>query len=191
MTNIKIPVEISARHLHLSKKDFEKLFGKEENLKSIKKLSQLGEFASNKLVTLLNGSKKIENVRILGPFREKSQVEISATDAYTLGLKPLPKIKISGDLKNTTKISILGKKGKINLPCIISKRHIHVSEEQAKKLSIKNNQRLAVKIQGEREITFNNIIARVSKNYNLALHLDTDEGNSAGIFKKTFGELIR
>ena len=188
---MKIPVEISARHVHLSEKDFEKLFGKNDKLIPAKNLSQPGEFASDKFVDLINENKKIENVRILGPFRKQSQAEISMTDAYGLRLNPLPKIKVSGDLADTTNILIKGKKSSVKIPCIIAQRHIHLSEIEAKKLKIKNNQKISIKIKGIREITFHNIIARISEKYKLSVHLDTDEGNSAGIFGKMFGEISK
>lgn len=187
----KIPVEISARHIHLSQADFEKLFGKGKNLIPIKKLSQPEEFASKETVTITNRNNKIENVRILGPFRKSSQAEISFTDAYNLRLFPIPKIKVSGDVANTGKILIKGKKSSIKIPCIIAQRHLHVSPEEAKKLRLKNNQKISIKTKGTRETTFHNIAVRVSEKYRLALHLDTDEGNSAGITGKTFGEMIK
>jgi len=187
---MKIPVEISARHIHFSQADFEKLFGKNKNLTPIKKLSQLGEFASEEKLTLINSDKKIENVRVLGPFRKNSQVEISLTDAYNLKLNPLPKIKVSGDIANTTKILVKSPKSSIKIPCIIAQRHLHCSVSESKKLKLKNNQKVSVKIRGTRRITFHEIIVRVSENYRLALHLDTDEGNSASVIGKTFGEIV-
>ncbi len=188
---MKIPIEISARHIHLSEKDFEKLFGKNKNLTPIKRLSQPGEFASEEKITFINSERKIENVRILGPFRKDSQAEISLTDAHNLKLNPLPKIKISGDLANTTKISIQGPNSSIKIHCIIAKRHLHCSTKDAKKMKLKNNQNISIKINGPREITFHDIITRVSENYKLSLHLDTDEGNSAGIAENTFGEIVK
>ncbi|MDD5012328.1 MAG: phosphate propanoyltransferase [Candidatus Nanoarchaeia archaeon] len=187
----KIPIEISARHIHLSEKDFEKLFGKNKTLTPMKKLSQIGEFASEEKVTLINSGRKIENVRILGPFRKNSQAEISLTDAYNLKLNPLPKIKVSGDLANTTNILVKGPKSSVKIPCIIAKRHLHCSIEEAGKLKLKNNQKVSVKISGERETIFQEIIVRTNENFRLSLHLDTDEGNAAGITGRTFGELIK
>ena len=187
---MKIPIEISARHIHLSEKDFERLFGKNKSLKEIKKLSQPGEFASEQKVMLINSDKKIENVRVLGPFRENSQVEIAITDAYALKLNPLPKIRISGDVTNTREILVKGPISSIKIPCIIAQRHLHISVEEAKKLNLINNQKISVKVKGIRETTFHNIITRVSEDYRLSLHLDTDEGNSAGIMEKTSGEII-
>jgi len=187
---INIPVEVSARHIHLTEKDFEKLFGKNERLNPIKKLSQEEEFASDKTVELINKDKKITKVRILGPFRKNSQVEISLTDAYNLKLNPLPKIKVSGDLANTTKVLVKGKKSSIQIPCIIAKRHLHISIKEAKQLKLKNNQNVSIKIEGTRGLIFDNVIVRTSEKYNLALHLDTDEGNSAGIFKTAKGNIV-
>jgi len=188
---MKTLVEISARHIHLSEKDFERLFGKEKSLKEIKKLSQIGEFASQEKVILIGKDREIDNVRILGPFRKSSQAEISLTDAYSLKLNPLPKIKVSGDLVNTTNILIRGPKSSIKIPCIIALRHLHCSKIEARKLGLKNNQRISVKVKGIREITFHNVVVRVAENFRLSLHLDTDEGNAAGIIGGTFGEIIR
>ena len=187
---MKIPVEISARHIHLSEKDFEKLFGKNKTPVPIKQLSQPGEFASEEKVTLMKGDKKIGNVRVLGPFRKNSQAEISLTDAYNLKLNPLPKIKISGDISDTIKILVKEQNLSIKIPCIIAQRHLHCSANEAEKLGLKNNQKISVKIKGIRETTFHNIVVRVSEQYRLSLHLDTDEGNSAGISKKMFGEIV-
>ncbi|NMB66775.1 hypothetical protein GYA25_01810 [Candidatus Woesearchaeota archaeon] len=188
--NKKVLVEVSSRHLHISKEDFEILFGRNEILKKVKDLSQPGEFGSDKFVTIYNKGKEIKNVRVVGPFRENSQLEISLTDAYYLNLKPLPKLKLSGDLEGTTRVEVIGKKRSKKIPCIITKRHFHISEEQAKKLNLKNNEKISIKIKGKRGLIFKEVIVRTSKNYKSAVHLDTDEGNSAGIFGKTFGELI-
>jgi propanediol utilization protein len=190
MKSIKVPIEISSRHIHLSKEDFIELFGEDEKLVPIKKLSQPEEFASDKFVTLINNQKKIENVRVVGPFRKNSQIEISLTDAYNLKLNPFPKIRLSGNIKGTIKMSVQGKKGIKKIPCIIAKRHLHISEEEAKKINLKNNQKVKIEITGERGVIFDEVITRILKDYKLAVHLDSDEGNSAGIFKKTFGRLI-
>lgn len=188
---MKIPIEISARHVHLSKKDFERLFGKGKNLTFLKGLSQPGEFASEEKITLLHEKRKIEGVRILGPFRKESQAEISLTDAYGLKLSPLPKIKVSGDLENASQILVKGPHASVKIPCIIAKRHLHLAENEAEKMGLKNNQKVSIKIEGTRGVIFDEIIVRVSEKYKTALHLDTDEGNSAGISRNTFGEIIK
>jgi putative phosphotransacetylase len=188
--NKKILVEVSARHLHLSQKDFEQLCGKGKILTPIKKLSQPGEFASKEIIELVNEKEKL-NARILGPLRKESQAEISLTDAYKLKLNPLPKMRVSGDLNSTTKIMIKGPKGSIKVPVILAQRHLHCSEKQAKKLKLKNNQKISIKVGKEREITFHNVAVRISNKYDLSLHLDTDEGNAAGINGKTYGKIIK
>lgn len=188
---MKIPVEVSAKHIHLSKKDFERLFGKENPITPIKKLSQEGEFSAEEKISLTNKDRKIDNVRVLGPFRKKSQIEIALTDAYSLKLKPLPKIKVSGDLTNTTKILVHGPKGQLKIPCIIAKRHLHCSEEEAKKMKIKNNQIIKIKISGNRGLIFNEVVVRTNPKYCASVHLDTDEGNAAGILGKTLGEIVK
>jgi len=187
---MKIPIEISARHIHLSQKDFEKLFGKSAELHPIKSLSQEGEFASKEVLEIINGKEKF-NVRIIGPFRKSSQAEISLTDAIKLELNPLPKVKVSGDLDGTIKVLIRNKNNSIKIPCIIAQRHLHCSEIEAKKLKLKNNQIVKIKILGKRGLIFDNVIVRVNPKFSLSVHLDTDEGNSAGITGKMFGELVK
>jgi propanediol utilization protein len=187
---MKVPIEISARHVHLSKKDFEKLFGKEKKLESIKNLSQSGEFASKNKVDIINKGKRL-NARIVGPFRKNSQAEISLTDAYNLILNPLPKVRISGDLKGTTQILIKGSKGQTKIPIIIAQRHLHCSEEDAKKLKLKNNQIIKIRISGKRGLIFDNVVVRIKENFKTSVHLDTDEANAAGISGKVFGEIIK
>ena len=186
---MRIPIEVSARHVHLSKKDLEKLFGKNYKLKVLKKLSQPGQFASKETVTLINQNNKIENVRILGPTRKNSQVEISITDAIKLKIKPV--IKLSGNLFNTPKISVKTKKGTVKINAIVAKRHLHISEIQAKKLKLKNHQEIKIKTKGKRELIFEKIIVRVDKNFDLAFQIDTDEANAAGIYKKCFGKIVK
>jgi len=187
---MKIPIEVSARHIHLSEKDFEKLFGKSSKLHPIKNLSQEGEFASKEIVEIVNGKEKT-TARILGPFRKNSQAEIAITDAIKLKLNPLPSIKVSGDISGTIKVLIKNKNKSIKIPCIIAQRHLHCSENESKKLKLKNNQIVKIKISGKRGLIFDNVIVRTNPKFRLSVHLDTDEGNSAGVYGKTFGEIIR
>lgn len=186
---MKIPVEVSARHVHLSLEDLERLFGKEYSLRKVKDLSQSGEFASKEKVDLING-KKILSARVLGPPRGKTQVELSLTDARKLGILKIP-VVLSGKLNKAAFITIKGPKGKIKVrAAIIAQRHLHCSPLEAKKLGVKNNSRIKVRVAGTRSIIFENVIVRISEKYKLALHLDTDEGNAAGIIEKTWGKLI-
>lgn len=187
----KIPVEISARHVHLSQEHLEELFGKNYKLKKQRKLSQPRTFASEETVILINKDKEIKNVRILGPSRKETQVELSKTDCIELGIDA--PIRLSGDHKNTQGIKIKGPKGIIDLNqgVIIAQRHLHLSPEQAKELNLKEHQLVSIKILGERSVTFHNVIVRVDENYDCSFHLDTDEGNAAGINNGTFGEMVR
>ena len=187
---MKIPIEVSARHVHLTNGDLQKLFGKNYKLKIKKFLSQKGEFASKEKIELINGKEKL-TARVLGPCREKSQVEISITDAHRLNLKKIPQIRVSGDLENTSSIEINGPKGKTKINIIVAQRHLHISDAEAKKFKLKNNRIVRIKTKGKRAVIFENVIVRVNKNYKLALHLDTDEANSAGIIKNSYGNLIK
>lgn len=189
---IKVPIEISARHLHLTQKHVEKLFGKSHKLRPTKKLSQPDMFAARETITIVGPEGKFEDVRIVGPAREYSQVEISVTDAFHLGLKP--PVRLSGNIKGSEKITVRGPKGSVKLTegAIIAKRHLHCSSSQAKKYKLKHGQKLDLQINGDRKITFHNVIARVNHGYDWVIHLDTDEGNAGLINKKNkFGYLIK
>ncbi len=187
---MKIPVEISARHVHLSEKDLKKLFGKGPKLKPLKKISQPEQFAAKQEVEIINQNKKLK-ARIIGPVRKKSQCEISMTDAYNLKMKKIPPTRISGNLTGTPKITIKGPKGKTKIPIIIAKRHLHLTKEQAKKLKLKNKQKISIKTKGERSLIFNEVIVRAGEGNYLAFQIDTDEGNAAGIKGKSFGEIVK
>ncbi len=182
---MKIPIEVSNRHVHLSKEDLEKLFGLGYELKKLRELSQPGQFAAEERVKLIS-NKEINNVRILGPVREKTQVEISKSDARFLGLD-VP-VRDSGDLGNSAGIKLAGPNGEVDLKegAIISRRHLHISEEESKELGVSNGDVVSVEIENDRGIRFNNVLVRAGKGHKLALHLDSDEGNAAGI--DGFGE---
>lgn len=179
----KVPVEISARHVHLSKKDLEALFGIEYQLKEIRRLYQPSDFAAEESVDIKIGDKEIKGVRVVGPLREKTQIEISKTDAIMLGANP--PIRLSGDLDNSSPVVLIGPKGKLELKegLIIARRHIHCSPEEAKKSGLRHGQLVSVEIKGNRALSFHCVEVRVRDDYKLCLHLDTDEGNSAGINK--------
>jgi len=188
----KIPIEVSARHVHLRQKDLEKLFGKGYKLKILHPISQPGQFAAKEEVEIVNGNEKLK-ARIVGPCRKQSQIEISITDAHKLKMKKIPSIRVSGDLGNTSKIEIRGPKGKIKANIIIAQRHFHASEKEAKKFRVKNNQIVKIKIAGKRALIFENVIVRAGKEHSLAFQIDTDEANAAGISEKTktYGEIIK
>lgn len=187
---IKIPVEISARHIHLSQKDLEVLFGTGYQLTKKVNLTQLSDFACEETITIKSNSNVLENIRIVGPLREQTQVEISLTDAKKLQVNP--PIRLSGDLKNSCGVKLVGPAGQLELMegLIIAKNHIHCATEEAKRLKLKNGQEVSVKIFGERPITFHNVRVRIKDDYKLCLHLDTDEGNAAGINKVGEGFIL-
>lgn len=185
---MKILVETSARHIHLSKADAALLFGKRYKFTKLKPLSQPGEYASKQTLAVIGKKSQINNVRILIPFREKSQLELSATDCHKIGIRPV--VRLSGKTSGAPKVFVQGPKGSVKIPAIVSKRHLHLSTSDAKKLKIKNKQKLKVKIHTRRPVIFEKIIARIGDSYKTSLHLDTDEANAAGIRGKTFGEII-
>ncbi len=170
---MKIPVGVSARHLHLTKEDFVSLFGYEE-LTFLRDLTQPELFASNETVTIKGSKKEINNVRILGPFREYSQVEISKTDSYLLGVNP--KVRKSGDLEGTDFITVIGPKGEISVPVIIANRHIHITKEEADSLGIKDDDKAYIKINGEKSGIIE-VFYKVSNSAYKELHLDLDDAN--------------
>jgi putative phosphotransacetylase len=188
---IKIPVEVSARHIHISKDDLEFLFGSGFELEKEKSLTQGNDFAAKEKVNLIKGEERIEGVRILGPLREETQVEISRTDAYSLKMNP--PLRLSGDLEGSGSITIEGPVGRMDLGkgVIVAKRHLHCNPEDAKKLRVKNGDSISVKIEGERSLIFNKVIVRVDEKFSLSMHIDTDEGNAAGIEKEGFGTIVR
>ena len=177
----KVPVGISARHIHLTQEHVEKLFGKGYQLTKKKELMG-GQFASNEQCTIVGLKlRAIENVRILGPARKATQVEISKTDARKLGIN-VP-VRESGDIKGSAPIAIVGPKGAIycNEGCIIAARHIHMSPEDAKRFGVTDGQYVNVQVQGERGTTFNQVKIRVDDSFTLEMHIDTDEANASGI----------
>lgn len=188
----KIPIAVSARHVHLTRETFERLYGPGKELTIYTKLYQPGEFASAEVVTLVGPRlRAIQDVRILGPFREYNQVELSYTDGVVLGIDP--PVRRSGDLKGSEPIVIVGPAGSVHLTegAICANRHIHMSPSDAERLGVTNDEIVSVKISGIRALTFENVQVRVSDRYLLQMHLDTDDANAAGVRAGDFGELIK
>jgi putative phosphotransacetylase len=188
---IKIPIEVSARHIHLCKKDLEKLFGKNYDLTPQRWLSQKGQFAARETVTIKTKKGKIENIRLVGPLRSKTQVEISRTDAYSLKINP--PIRRSGDTGDSPGLEIISSYSRLRIKkgVIIAQRHLHTGLKEAKRLDIKDGQLVSIKVQGKRALVFNKVVVRVDSSFKPAIHIDTDEANAADISNKTYGELIR
>ncbi len=186
----KIIVETSARHVHLSQADLETLLGKGKELTVKKMLSQPGQFASNERVSLVGPKNTIHNVLILGPVRKNTQVEISLTDARTLGVTA--QIRESGDIEGTSGIKIIGPAGEIEIQkgVIAAKRHLHLDTATAKEMDLADKQIVSVKVDGERGLTFGEVVVRVSDQYAPAVHLDTDEANAAALSGEVFGEIL-
>lgn len=187
-SNILVPVGVSAHHVHLTEKDVEALFGPGYQLTKKKELMG-GQFASNEQVTIV-GSKlrAIENVRILGPVRSESQVEISATDAIKLGINA--PVRDSGDIKDSASIAVVGPKGAIYLKegCIVARRHIHMSPKDALDAGVKNLDLVSVCVENERALCFDEVLIRVDGSFTMEMHIDTDEANAAKI---STGDLVK
>jgi len=177
-----VPVGVSNRHIHLSGADLETLFGKGYELTPLKDLSQPGQYACKELLTIVGPSlRPIEKVRVLGPVRPASQVEISRTDSFVLKVKP--PVRESGDIAGSAPITIIGPKGIVTLKegCIIANRHIHMSELDGKNFGLKDGDYVTVDVKGERRTTFYDVQVRVSDKFRLEMHVDTDDANAAGI----------
>ncbi|EHL17563.1 hypothetical protein HMPREF9630_01575 [Peptoanaerobacter stomatis] len=187
--NYKIPIGVSNRHVHLCKKDLETLFGEGYELTKKSDLKQPGQFASNELVTIRGSKGEFENVRILGPIRNKTQVEISLTDSFRLGVKA--PIKESGKLEGTPGLEIIGPKGKISVDegTIVALRHIHMTPKEARLMNVKDGDFVDVEIFGQRRAIMSKVLVRVSDSYRLEMHLDTDEANSVSIKNGDFAVL--
>ena len=176
-----IPVGISNRHVHLSQEDLEKLFGEGHKLTHFKDLSQPGQYACEEKVDVTGPKGTIKGVRILGPVRKETQVEISVADGFSLGIKA--PIRDSGDLEGSPGVAIVGPKGEIilNKGVIIASRHIHMTEKDAEELNVKDKDVVNVLTEGIRRILFYNVLIRVNKNYSMEMHVDIEEGNAAGL----------
>jgi putative phosphotransacetylase len=188
--NIKVPVEVSARHCHLAKEDLEKLFGEGHELAKLKQLSQPSDFACQETVDIQVGSKKFEKVRIVGPLRGHTQIEISLTD--TVGSGIMPPVRISGNLQESAGVILQGPAGRVELKdgLIIAQRHLHCATDEAKKYKLKAGDVVSIRVEGERPVIFEKVAVRVKDDYKICLHLDTDEGNAAGINKIGEGIII-
>lgn len=184
-------VETSARHVHVSRRVLNILFGEGYELTHKKDLSQPGQFACEERVQVIGPKSSFPAVSILGPVRPETQVELSAGDARAIGVKA--PIRESGDLKGSAGCKIVGPKGEVELEdgVIIAKRHIHATPEDAEKYNLTDKQIVSVKIDTpERSLIFGDVVVRVSKNYALAMHIDTDESNAAGCTPGLMGEIL-
>ena len=188
----KFIVETSARHVHVTKETFEILFGAGKELTKKKDLSQPGQFACEERVTVVGPKRELANVSILGPCRKAAQVELSATDARSIGLGIA--IRESGDVAGTPGCKLVGPCGEVEIKegVIVAKRHIHMVPETAEKMGIKNKDIVWVKIETpERKAILGDVVVRVSENFADAMHIDTDESNAVGATPNLMGEIIK
>ena len=185
-------VEVSARHVHLNRKAVEILFGKDYSLTVRKNLSQTGQYVCNERILVVGPKGEIKNVSVLGPEREKTQVEISKTDARSMGI--LAPVKESGDLKGSPGCRLVGPKGELELEegVIVAKRHIHANFEDAKELGVKDGEIVFVDIPSkDRSLIFKDVVVRVSEDFVLAMHIDTDEANAADLAPEVMGKILK
>lgn len=189
----KITVEVSAHHAHISEQDLKTLFGPKAKLHKVRDLSQIGQFAAKESITLKTKAGSV-NARIVGPERRDTYVEITRTDAYKLGIMPILFNQLEGKnlatiSKQKTLFTFIGPKGqlKANTCVVVSQRHLHVSEQDAKKWKLKNGQFISLTLGGTRALTFDKILVRISNTRFPVVQIDTDEANAAGISGTTEG----
>lgn len=187
----EIPVGISNRHIHLSQRDLDILFGNGYDLVKIKDLSQPGQYACNETVTICGPKGAIEKVRILGPLRDKTQVEVLTGDCIKLGV--VPHVRLSGDLKDTSKVTIVGPKGSVQIEegLIVAQRHIHMTPEDAKNLGVHDGEIVSIKFENLRGGIYNNVAVRANNTSKLECHIDIEEANAMGITSKSKVTIVK
>ncbi|TMW71033.1 phosphate propanoyltransferase [Alteribacter natronophilus] len=187
----QVPIAVSNRHIHLSETAVERLFGKGYRLTKKKDLSQPGQFAAEETVTIIGPKGRIERVRVLGPARGNTQVEVSLYDGFTLGVTP--PVRNSGDIEGTPGVKIQGPRGQLTIDkgLICAARHIHMHPDDAERFGVKDQDFVSVHAPSERPVTFDHTLIRVSEKYRLEMHVDLDEANAAGMKSGTVGNLIK
>jgi len=192
MPESKVLINLSNHHVHLSVEDLEILFGKGHQLTKTKDLMQPGQFATEELVTVVGPKGKLEGMRVLGPVRKETQVEILASDIFKLGVKGCP-TRESGHLEGSFPMELVGPAGSIKKErgLIVAQRHIHFSPADAEKAGVKDKEVVKLRVSGLRGATFDNVVCRVNPNFVLECHLDFDEGNAVGIGNGFTGEIVK
>ena len=189
---MKFLVETSARHVHVTQEHLEILFGKGYELTKKKDLSQPGQYACEERVTVVGPKKELKGVSILGPVRKATQVELSLTDARSIGVAA--PVRESGDVAGSAGCKLIGPAGEVELTegVIAAKRHIHATPADAEQLGVKNGDIVSVKVDTDgRSLVFGDVVVRVSDSYALAMHIDTDESNAAGCGREQYGEIFK
>lgn len=187
----KVKVGISNKHLHLSQEHLEILFGKGAELTVKKELGQPGQFAAEETVEIIGPKRSLGQVRVLGPVRKETQVELALTDARGIGIKA--PVRESGKLEGTPGCKLVGPCGEIELDhgVIAALRHVHLNPEQAKEAGVEDKEIVMVKVEGERGLVFDNVLVRSGEAHEAELHFDTDEGNAAGLANDVICEIIK
>ena len=187
---MKLPIALSNKHIHLSQADVEALFGAGYELTHKKDLSQPGQYACEEMVEVV-GPKGSTKMRVLGPARPESQVEVSLADARALGIA-VP-VRQSGDVEGTPGCKLVGPKGEVEIErgVIVAARHIHMSLEDAEKFGVKDKDVVSVQTEGLRGLLFNNVLVRANANFKLEMHVDLEEGNAAGVKNGDLVELVK
>lgn len=187
----EVPIAVSNRHVHLSPIALERLFGRGYELNKLKDLSQPGQFAAKETVTLIGPKGKLANVRVLGPARGATQVEISMSDGFVLGVHP--PVRVSGDIAGTPGIKIQGPRGQLTIKegLICAARHIHMHPTDAEAFGVGDGDLVKIKVEGSRSLIFDDTLIRVSPKYRLEMHVDFDEANAANLQKGQTGKLMR
>ncbi len=188
---IFVPVASSARHVHLCREDVEKLFGKGYQLQKFKDLSQPGQFACREQVTVVGPKGKLERVRVLGPERKETQVEIALTDSFALGIRP--PVRMSGKIAGTPGCTLIGPAGQAQIAegVIVAARHLHISPEQAKLFGLQDGQVVRLRSDGERAVVFENVVVRAGNGHDLEVHVDTDEANAIAMSGSPMMEVLK
>jgi len=187
----EIPIGISNRHIHLSQLDLEQLFGSGYQLTKLKDLKQPGQYASKEMVTIAGPKGCFTNVRVLGPARSHSQVEISKSDNFALGIKA--PVRESGDIKNSAALTVIGPRGTVNMESkvIVSKRHIHMTPSDAVHFRVCDKEEVWVKTTGERAAVLGEVVVRVHEQFRLECHLDMDEANAISVRDDDYVEIYK
>lgn len=187
---MEVPVSVSGRHLHLSRSDMDVLFGEGSELTVFKPISQPGQFASNEKVTIVGPKGRIDNLRILGPFRKETQVELAASDARRIGMK-LP-VRASGDLAQTPGVTIIGPKGNVTIQkgCMIAERHIHMTPQQALSRGVQDGQMIQVQIESEKGGILDQVYVHVRDDFAYDMHVDSDDANAFMIGSDAVGRML-
>lgn len=185
-----VPVASSNKHIHLSRADVERLFGEGYKLKELRPLSQPGQFACEETLTFEGSKGQLKKMRVLGPERSETQVELAVTDCFKAGVKPV--VRMSGDLAGSPGGKLIGPKGEVVLDkgVIVAARHLHMSGPQAEKFGLKNGDVIKLQKGGERPVIFDKVIVRAGKSHEMEVHVDTDEANAALIKNGDLLEII-